>query len=103
MCVVGRIDQFSDADEVPRIVSVCVTPHPEAKKAGWPTVSHMPVFEDAFRMSELRLAKEDVALGQDFEDGYSQWLSAFQEGKAGAFSINVSEAYAGIVSVKDGS
>ena len=101
MCIIGRFDQFSEVEGGARIISVCVTPHPEALKAGWPTISHMPVFEEAFRMSELSFAKEGVALGSDFEDGYSQWRSAFQDGKAGAFSIKISEAYAGIVSVKD--
>lgn len=100
MCIIGRLDQFSDLEDGPRIVSICVTPHPQAQKAGWQIVSHMPVFEEAFQMSELTLAKEGVSLGSDFDSGYSQWRSAFQDGKAGAFSIKISEAYAGIVSVK---
>ena len=51
-------------------------------------------------MSELRLVNEGVDLGRDFENGYTQWLSAFEDAKAGVFSIKISEAYAGIVSVK---
>lgn len=99
MCIIGRLDQFSETGDEPRIVSVSVMPHPEAVKSGWQLVSQMPIYEDAFRSSGLRLVQATLALGPDFESGYAIWLTAFQEGRASVFSMTVSEAYAAIVSI----
>ena len=99
MCIVGKLDCSSEADVESQIVSLCIVPHPEAKKTGWPKVDHIPFFESAFHRSGLKLAKDHVALGPDFENGYSKWRLAFDQGKASAFSMPVSKAYEGTVSV----
>lgn len=101
MCVVGKIAAGLSINPSEVIVSILVLPHPKAKKDGWPTVSHMPFHEIAFRNSNLSLAKTDVEPGQEFSEGYSQWFGSFMENKAGAFSIPVSEAYEGVVSVQN--
>jgi hypothetical protein len=102
MCIIGRIDVGSDLNSnrsSMRIVSLTVTPHPIAKKDGWPTVSHMPIFEEAFQKSSFRLVKAGVEPSSGFEAGYAEWASVFREGKAGAFDMSVGQSYAGVVSV----
>ncbi|MCP5088993.1 MAG: hypothetical protein GY952_19610 [Rhodobacteraceae bacterium] len=99
MCIVGKLDFFSEVDEESQIVSLCIVPHPEAKNAGWPKVDHIPIFESAFHTSGLKLAKDNVALGPDFEKGYSKWRMAFDQGKASVFSMPVSKAYEAVASI----
>jgi hypothetical protein len=102
LCIIGKIDVGSDLNsKAPskRIVSLTITPHPIAKKDGWPSVSHLPIFEEAFRNSNFRLAKTGVESGSGFEAGYLEWASVFREGKAGAFNLSVGQAYEGVISV----
>lgn len=101
LCIVGKLDVFGEEPDRDRVVSILVTPHPEAKKSGWPTVYHMPIFEHAFQRSDLRLTKHSVGLDQDFYDGYAIWLTAYHKGNAGVFSFSVSKAYSAIIEVKD--
>ena len=54
-------------------------------------VSHLPFLEAALEKSGLKLLKEKVDL-PDFEEGYGRWRRAYDEGKAGAYSITVAEA-----------
>jgi hypothetical protein len=54
-------------------------------------VNHMPFLQDAIEKSGLKLMKEKVDL-PDFEEGYGMWRKAFDEGRAGAYSITVAEA-----------
>lgn len=98
MCVIGKID----ANQTPNgqsIVSVTVEPHPAAKKLGWPTISHLPLIQDAFQASGLSLVKEGASLGPAFDEGYIEWRQQFDEGKAGVFSQLVSAVYEAITSV----
>lgn len=100
MCVIGKIDA-PERSSGPTIVSITVEPHPSAKKLGWPTVSHMPVFQDAFEASGLVLVKDGATLAPAFTEGYTQWRKQFDEGTAGAFSQLVSAAYEMIASVSE--
>ena len=54
-------------------------------------VNHMPFLEEAIEKSGLKLVKEKVDL-PDFEEGYGIWRKAYDEAKAGAYSITVAEA-----------
>ena len=99
LCVVGMIDPHSQTRGEARIISLFVTPHPDAKKDGWPNVAHLPVLEDALKSSNLRLVKDNVQPGCRFESGYALWREKFDQGDAGVFEISISEAYAGIVSL----
>ena len=101
MCVIGKIDAPPPSSGQP-IVSLTVEPHPVAKKLGWPTVSHIPVFQDAFQSSGLALVKDGATLGAAFTEGYIQWRQQFDEGKAGAFSEKVSAVYEILTSVSQG-
>jgi hypothetical protein len=53
--------------------------------------SHLPFSEDAIARSVTDLVgTEDV--GADWQEGYSAWQDGFRNGKAGIFSISVSDA-----------
>jgi hypothetical protein len=54
-------------------------------------VAHMPFLEEAIDRSVLRLLRDDASI-PDFRDGYEQWREAFEEGKAGVFSISIAES-----------
>ena len=54
-------------------------------------ISHLPFLEEAIEKSGLTLVKEKVDL-PDFEEGYQIWRRAYDEGKAGAYSITIAEA-----------
>lgn len=99
MCIIGAIDRAPDRASVARIVSVHVTPHPEARKAGWSSVDHIPLFEDAFLSGDPRLTRHVVTLGTRFRTGYDIWKTKFDAGKAGVFSISPSAAYEAIMGV----
>ena len=93
---VGRIDPPSPPDHLSNIVSVFVSPHPQARENGWPKISHMPIIEECFRQSELRLFRSDAEVPDAFERGYAIWKSKFDIHQAGVFSITLSEAYGSI-------
>ena len=100
LSIIGAIDTVEDAMGIPqRILSIGVMPHPEAKKAGWTTVLHMPITEEAFAASELRMTKEGVQLGESFAVGYANWLKAFNAKQAGAINVPVSKAYLELISM----
>ena len=56
-------------------------------------VNHMPFSEEAMDKSGLKLLKERTDL-PDFEAGYQSWREAFEEGRAGIYTITVAQAVA---------
>ena len=55
------------------------------------TVNHMPFTEDAVSRSALKLLKEKVEL-PDYEEGYQMWRDAFDDERAGVYTITLAEA-----------
>jgi hypothetical protein len=60
-------------------------------------IGHMPYSAEALRKSLTKLESTGAAL-PTFEDGYQQWRSAFDKGKAGVWTAPVSEAITGMES-----
>ena len=58
-------------------------------------IGHMPYVSDALRKSLTTLESSGAALPK-FEDGYRQWRAAFDKGKAGAWTLPLAEAIAGM-------
>ena len=54
-------------------------------------VNHMPFTEEAIDKSTNKLIKEKAEL-PDFDSGYDLWREAFDEGRAGVYTITISEA-----------
>ena len=73
----------SEHDVIGKIVNLSV---PEAK------ISHMPFSEKAILKSEIQFISGDANLGKEWQEGYSIWKSAFEDGDAGVYSITISEA-----------
>src|SRR5260221_695182 len=61
-------------------------------------IGHMPYSGDALHKSVTKLESTSAAL-PTFEDGYREWRSAFDQGKAGVWTSSVSEAIGGMESV----
>lgn len=60
-------------------------------------IAHMPYAGDALRKTVTKLESTAVALPA-FEDGYREWRSAFEDGKAGVWTASVAEAITGMES-----
>lgn len=58
---------------------------------GGTSAGHLPFTEGAVVQSVTSLEKESVPL-PDYQGGYSLWRKAFDEGKAGAFTIPAKDA-----------
>jgi hypothetical protein len=58
-------------------------------------IGHMPYSSDALRKFVTKLESSDAQL-PPFEDGYREWRSAFDQGKAGVWTAPVSEAITGM-------
>ena len=98
LCAIGAIDEMkNDAGETSRVISVQITPHLEARKAGWKIISHMPFTEEAFQASALELAPEKVEFNDRFREGYDHWRGKVEAGEAGVFSIPIGQAYLGVM------
>lgn len=54
-------------------------------------ISHMPFAEEAIDNSVLNMVSEANPL-PDYQEGYEEWRTAFENGSAGIFSITVAEA-----------
>jgi hypothetical protein len=52
---------------------------------------HLPFARNAIEKSVVALTGHEVPT-DDWRDGYVQWREAFDEGKAGVFTITVAEA-----------
>jgi hypothetical protein len=55
------------------------------------TAQHLPFAEEAIDKSAVKLLKEKADL-PDYEEGYGIWREAFDDGKAGIYTITVAEA-----------
>lgn len=56
------------------------------------SISHLPYSEDGLRQSELKLSREQAPVPNDWREGYEYWNAEALQGKAGMFSVPVSEA-----------
>lgn len=54
-------------------------------------INHMPFSEKAVAQSAIKLLKEKADL-PDFEEGYSLWKEAFDQKRAGFYTISIAEA-----------
>lgn len=61
-------------------------------------IGHMPYSGEALRKSLTKLESTDSML-PNFENGYQEWRSAFDKGKASVWTVPLSEAIAGMESV----
>lgn len=55
-------------------------------------VGHIPIAENALSKSTIKLLKSDAPIKDTDLEGYKIWRSAFDQGKAGAYSISVADA-----------
>ena len=55
-------------------------------------ISHLPYSEDGLRQSDLKLTRKGGLVPDDWREGYEYWNTEALEGKAGMFSVPVSEA-----------
>lgn len=60
-------------------------------------IGHMPYASESLRRCLTKLESTGAAL-PTFEDGYQEWRGAFDKGKAGVWTVSVSEALAGMES-----
>jgi hypothetical protein len=89
--VIGKIDAHERFDQV---FSVSIKTVPLATGAGGEIrvsdISHVPVMKSVLDTSLL----EQVGIGEPseaFAEGYGQWREAFDSGKAGVFTIEISK------------
>lgn len=54
-------------------------------------IGHMPMAEAAVDKSVTTMVSESATL-PNFQDGYDQWRAAFDQGKAGVFTVTIAEA-----------
>lgn len=54
-------------------------------------MSHFPFSKEGLQISNLKLARKDMDVPDDWREGYEIWNEAASEGKAGIFTITVSE------------
>ncbi len=100
LCVVGKVEDFPIEGEAgQRVVSLSVIPHPKARESGWPIADHVPVLETAFHDSGLTFVKDGADIDTRFDQGYKKWHDSFGDSATSAFDVNVSAAYAKMVSV----
>ena len=89
--VVCRVEEVPKAGTV---VHLCVEgveiKNPAAPDGMNRVISHMPFALEAFEESvlELEATRPDLP---DFEEGYAMWKSAFEQGEAGIFDVEIAE------------
>ena len=54
-------------------------------------MNHLPFAEEAIANSAVKMLKEKAEL-PDFEEGYGLWREAFDQKRAGIYTITVAEA-----------
>jgi hypothetical protein len=57
-------------------------------------IHHMPFAAEAISKSVIELAASGVPVPASFERGYGLWKAAFDNGKAGVFTLTVAESIA---------
>jgi hypothetical protein len=94
--IVGRVERI---EGVGKVVHVKVTGlHLESSAAPGAVATimfHAPIAEAQLAASVIELTDERGDL-EGFAEGYAQWLRAYREGKAGVFTLQLSEVVASI-------
>ena len=85
-----------DADaKLGKIVHIAVTDlkmkNPRSRNGFSERIGHMPFFEKALAMSAVKLLKENADL-PDFESGYGLWKEAFDQKRAGFYTVTLADA-----------
>ena len=94
--VVCRVDRDPGLGEIVHIhVNGLRLKNPHAPGGASDRIGHMPYSADALRKEVKKLESTHPAM-PPFEDGYQQWRAAFEEGKAGVWTLPVKEAIAGM-------
>jgi hypothetical protein len=65
--------------------------NPNADEGYSDKIQHLPFSKEAIEKSVIRLIGTTKKL-PDYKNGYNEWRTAFDKGKAGVFSITVKEA-----------
>ena len=91
--ILVAIHSLETQDPIGTILGVSVTPHPEAKKLGWPTVSHLPIHAAHIDLELGRLVSEDAEPREDFWEGYNIWAAKLRTGDAGVFALSAAKTY----------
>jgi len=94
LILIHRID-----DEESPVASISIVPHPDAEKAGWPRVSHLPVALETLGANSGKLIDQTAPHNPSFEEGYTMWRVKFDAGEAGFFTLSASEAYSAVTGV----
>lgn len=97
VCTIGFIDPAENNRSGEPILSITVTPHPEAQKRGWPIVGHMPVTLRAFQRSGLTLYTQDAPEDTRFSASYTAWRERYDAKLSGVFDATVMETYINII------
>ena len=102
--IVGHVEPGDPGLDIRPIVSVSMTPHPDARKVGWPALGHVPVTLTAFERSGLKLHSRRTEPRPSFAAGYAAWREQYDAGGAGAFDAPLPEVYLAIAarSVREG-
>jgi hypothetical protein len=90
-----KVEPYGKGRAVHVYISDVVLKDPAAPTGKSTSVGHMPFAEEAVEQSVIAM----VATGQPppaFEQGYSLWKQQADQGKAGVFTIPISEAVSGI-------
>lgn len=101
MRIIGKIDHITRPTTPPvatRVISLTVTPAPDARAQGWPVIAHMPIEAEAFHASGLHLTDHQSPPSPAFAEGYATWWAKVTQGRAGAFATPLAQAYLGVVS-----
>jgi hypothetical protein len=87
-----KVEKYSDQEIVIHIaVDEAKIKNPTSEGGISKRVGHLPLNRQALEKSGLKIKKEQGEI-PSFTQGYQQWRQAFDQGKAGVFSIPVSEA-----------
>jgi len=90
-----KVETLRDVDIVHASIYGFKDKHGKPRTAG-----HLPFAAEVIEQAEIRfLARRDVP---EFEDGYQTWRSAFDEGKAGVFTIGLNEVVDVLLQAIDG-
>ncbi len=89
--IVLKVEQYENTGEVIHISVIGLSMKNE-HDSSWlgEDISHMPFSKEAL-MKSVNIFDKMVEV-PDFSEGYAIWKDAFDKGKAGVFSVSVSEA-----------
>lgn len=91
------VEKVDDDSKYGNIIHIAVTGlkmrNPRSSDGLSDKISHMPFSEKAIAQSTIKLLKENVEL-PDFEEGYGLWREAFDQKRAGFYTVSIAEAVA---------